>query len=679
MAAETAAGAAGNKEPREARVKMNLRLTNFLILYLLLASCGGSPSDPPSPIAVAAPVDPATGLWVASASGDGLAAYKDKLTTLVNADRAVAFGDGATAQEGAVSGYSTTYTLEPTTDEYDIVKYDGSTLAIGPSRSGCCFILEDTVTPVEDAAIAPETQPAKAEIRLFRTDPGAGGSAFLARIGLPDGYRTEGMYLADNALQVLLSTAWWGAFGARHIEPGYWEANEVRLETYDLTNPSQPALRDQWSVEGVLVSSRRRADHIYLVSRHTPIIEGLISYPSTEEEIANNEAVLAEVTEQDILPAMSLNGEAISPLTLDDCYRQDPEHPLATERPADPIITTVLTLSASSGDIVESACAMESVDGVYIGDRFIALSFVEWHLDSNQTLIHLLDRDDLTYLGSEAVSGALYSGGNADFRISEFEGALRLITTRWTGDADDQFRHVLYTLEPDASAPELSLLSSLGDNDDARLGKINEDLYGVRFMGPKAYLVTFERIDPLYIIDLADPAAPKILGELEVPGFSDLLHEVSDELLLGLGSSETRLPKLELFDVSDTSAPVSRSLIEIGTGYEWAYSPAQYNRYAFTYLAGEESDRLTVPYSATGKTGDDYAQVDRIALFEIRDKTDAQRASIAPVGEVTLRPGSVSDDTRVIIDTDALYVVAQGELMSGFWSNPEALQRRPAE
>ncbi len=660
---------------------MTRRLTSLFVFCLLLAACGGGggSSDPSSPIATPAPEEPATGLWIASTNGDGLAAYKEKMTTLVNAERAVAVADSAPALEGAGSGYSTTYTLEPTTDEYDIVKYDGSTLVIAPSRGGCCFILEDTPLPAEGDAIAPEEPPANAEIRLFQTDPGSGDSTFLTRIALEDGYRAEGMYLADSTLQVLLSTAWWGAFGPRHVEPGYWEANEVRLETYDLNDPARPELRNQWFVEGVLVSSRRRGDHIYLVTRHTPIIEGLVSYPSTEEEIANNETILSEVTEQDILPAIRRNNEAIHPLTLDECYRQDPEHPLAGERPADPIITTILTLSASSGDVIQSACAMESADGVYIGDTFIALSFVEWHQDSNQTLIHLLDRDELTYLGSESVDGALYSGGNADFRISEFEGALRLVTTRWTGDPDDQFRHVLYTLEPDATAPELSLLASLGDREETRLGKVNEDLYGVRFMGPRAYLVTFERIDPLYIIDLADPAAPKILGELEVPGFSDLLHEVSDELLLGLGSSETRLPKLELFDISDTAAPVSRSLIEIGAGYEWAYSPAQYNRYAFTYIAGEESDRLTVPYSAAGSKADRYEQVDRIALFEIRDKENAQRASIAPVGEVTLKPGSVSDDTRVIIDTDALYVVARSELMSGFWSNPEALQRRAAE
>ena len=102
---------------------------------------------------------------------------------------------------------------------------------------------------------------------------------------------------------------------------------------------------------------------------------------------------------------------------------------------------------------------------------------------------------------------------------------------------------------------------------------------------------------------------------------------------MGLGSSENRLPKLELFDISDTAAPVSRSLIEIGTGYERAYSPAQYNRYAFTYLAGEESDRLTVPYSAAGSKADRYEQVDRIALFEIKDKKNAHAPASHPLAK----------------------------------------------
>jgi hypothetical protein len=229
-------------------------------------------------------------------------------------------------------------------------------------------------------------------------------------------------------------------------------------------------------------------------------------------------------------------------------------------------------------------------------------------------------------------------------------------------------------VSPEADAPELEVLGVLGDDPEARIGKPNEDLYGVRFMGDRAYMVTFERIDPLYVIDLSVPSAPAIVGELEVPGFSDLLHEVSDDLLLGLGSSERRFPKLELYNVTDVSRPISQGLIELGADLDWGYSPAQYNRYAFTYLAGDTVDRLTVPYAAGGvEDGICCIQVDRIALFEITDKASPAQAAISAVGEVTLTPGSVDGDTRVVLDSDALYVISRTDLLGGYWSNPEAV------
>ena len=229
-------------------------------------------------------------------------------------------------------------------------------------------------------------------------------------------------------------------------------------------------------------------------------------------------------------------------------------------------------------------------------------------------------------------------------------------------------------VSPEADAPELEVLGVLGDDPEARIGKPNEDLYGVRFMGDRAYMVTFERIDPLYVIDLSVPTAPTILGELEVPGFSDLLHQVSNDLLLGLGSSERRFPKLELYNVSDVSRPISQGLIELGADLDWGYSPAQYNRYAFTYLAGDTVDRLTVPYAAGGVVdGLCCIYVDRVALFEIRDKASPADAAIVAVGEVVLTPGSVDGDTRVVLDSEALYVISRTDLLSGFWSNPEAV------
>lgn len=87
-----------------------------------------------------------------------------------------------------------------------------------------------------------------------------------------------------------------------------------------------------------------------------------------------------------------------------------------------------------------------------------------------------------------------------------------------------------------------------------------ERIFAVRFMGDAGYVVTFEQTDPLFVIDLADPKAPKITGELKIPGFSTYLHPVTDNLLFGIGQNGDEngtLPgiKLSLFDVSDPASP----------------------------------------------------------------------------------------------------------------------------
>ena len=645
-------------------------------MFLMAVGCGGGggSSSPQTPVVVDPPEPDPTGLWVRSDDdGEGLVSYAAKLTQ-IGATRSATGGavvEAAPAADASSGGFSSTYTLEASVDEYDIVKYNGSTLAIAPTRSGCCFIAELVAA---EAVLPPPGEPPMPQIELFLTDPTSGTASLQSVIDLDEGVNAEGMYLSETGLQVLLSTAWWGVYGDRFTTPDGWLDEQVSLKSFDLTDPENPALTSELSIEGALVTSRRTGDEIHIISRHAPNIEGLVTYPQTEEEVVNNEAILAEASDEDVLPEIRINGELVSPLTLDGCYRLDPEHPLAVPAPGDSTITTMLTVSANSGEILRSACTSEPVTGVYMGETYVALTHVRWDLEEGGTMVHLLDRDSFDYMGSEKVEGDLYSGGNADFRISESSGALRLVTTQWTGDPEDSFRHRLYVVSPEADAPELEVLGVLGDDPEARIGKPNEDLYGVRFMGDRAYMVTFERIDPLYVIDLSVPSAPAIVGELEVPGFSDLLHEVSDDLLLGLGSSERRFPKLELYNVTDVSRPISQGLIELGADLDWGYSPAQYNRYAFTYLAGDTVDRLTVPYAAGGvEDGICCIQVDRIALFEITDKASPAQAAISAVGEVTLTPGSVDGDTRVVLDSDALYVISRTDLLGGFWSNPEAV------
>ena len=130
-----------------------------------------------------------------------------------------------------------------------------------------------------------------------------------------------------------------------------------------------------------------------------------------------------------------------------------------------------------------------------------------------------------------------------------------------------------------------------------------EQLYAVRFAGDKAYLVTFLRTDPLFVVDLSDPAAPAVEGELAIPGFSNYLQAVGDGLLLGIGQERepgtwnTRL-HVSLFDVSNGSSPVQIDRQVLDETAQWSGSDAQFDSHALLYSA--EDGLLVVPVSGGG-------------------------------------------------------------------------------
>lgn len=125
-----------------------------------------------------------------------------------------------------------------------------------------------------------------------------------------------------------------------------------------------------------------------------------------------------------------------------------------------------------------------------------------------------------------------------------------------------------------------------------------ERIYSVRFMGDKAYMVTFRQVDPLFVIDLSRPAEPKILGFLKIPGVSDYLHPYDDTHVIGLGrdaSEEGRIlgMKLSLFDVSNVSAP--REISKYIIGGRGTSSEALSDHKAF--LFSREKSLLVIPVS----------------------------------------------------------------------------------
>ncbi|GAB0491169.1 hypothetical protein MMPV_002421 [Pyropia vietnamensis] len=157
-----------------------------------------------------------------------------------------------------------------------------------------------------------------------------------------------------------------------------------------------------------------------------------------------------------------------------------------------------------------------------------------------------------TYVGSGAVAGSLLN----QFALHEYGGSLFVATT--DGAPWDPTRNKTSSRVSALQLDRNGSLSVIGAVTDLGVG---ERIFSVRYVADKAYVVTFEREDPLYIIDLADPTAPTRVGELKIPGFSSYLHPVGPGRLLGVGQNATAegLPtaaKVTLFSVEDPAAPV---------------------------------------------------------------------------------------------------------------------------
>ncbi|MGI8592992.1 MAG: beta-propeller domain-containing protein [Solirubrobacteraceae bacterium] len=157
------------------------------------------------------------------------------------------------------------------------------------------------------------------------------------------------------------------------------------------------------------------------------------------------------------------------------------------------------------------------------------------------------------YRASGEVTGSVLN----QFSLSEYKGVLRVASTDtpswWGGRQQRESESFVTTLEERAGA--LAQLGRVGG-----LGR-GERIYAVRFIDDAGFVVTFRQVDPLYTLDLSVPAAPKVLGELKILGYSAYLHPIGDGLLLGIGQDATEEGRragvqLSLFDVSDLSKPV---------------------------------------------------------------------------------------------------------------------------
>ncbi|MDP3741877.1 MAG: beta-propeller domain-containing protein, partial [Candidatus Micrarchaeota archaeon] len=205
-----------------------------------------------------------------------------------------------------------------------------------------------------------------------------------------------------------------------------------------------------------------------------------------------------------------------------------------------------------------------------------------------KTIVHKFMLSDangeIQYFGKGYVPGHLLN----QFSLDEHGGYLRLATT--IGEVhrertENPATNNVYVL--DASLNLTGKLEGLAPG---------ERLYSSRFMGEKAYLVTFKKVDPLFVIDLSNPQKPQLLGKLKVPGYSDYLHPVDENHLIGLGKDAIPAEegdfawyqgvKLTLFDVSNVNNPIELSTYKIGDRGTNSYALDDHRAFLFNAANG---------------------------------------------------------------------------------------------
>ena len=371
------------------------------------------------------------------------------------------------------------------------------------------------------------------------------------------------------------------------------------LSTPEINTSSAANLSVTHSIrlDGRLLGTRVIGNTLYLVSTWQPYL-GKYSAGATATA-AQAAAVIDGLSTAEILPTIQINNSAAAPLLADsDCYVQ------AANASASLELTTITAFDLASKTLQHSSrCFLGgnqamymSASAVYVASsRYISgqvssttNNAASLPLPSNaKTDIHkfALLGQTVSYRGSGEVAGHL--GWEADknaYRMSEFEGNLRVLT--FTGQQGwGAFFNVATAASQAATLPapspatltvlretagKLQTVGTLPNvNRPAPIGKPGEQIYAVKFVGPRAYVVTFRRTDPLYVLDVSDPADPKTIGELEIPGYSDYLFPVGDGLLLGVGkdandSGLVQGIKVALIDVADPAKPLVRNSVVLG-------------------------------------------------------------------------------------------------------------------
>ncbi|HHC09290.1 MAG TPA: benzoate transporter [Actinobacteria bacterium] len=506
---------------------------------------------------------------------------------------------------------------------------------------------------------------AVAQGRLFWIDT-RGTPEIVADLTL-DGWAQE-MFLFEDRLLVLTADAGGGpvlplaerSIAAPDVLP--WAPRTV-VQEVDVTDPSTMAVVRTLTMDGVVLAARLVDGTARIVIGSGPT--GFVwEYPeggglrAEREATEANRRLVEESTLENWVPWYVFEDHRAGTTSEGPLLGCDQvAHP---EEFSGLSMLTILTVDLREGlDPGSGVGLLADGDTVYASATNLYVATSPWMVrplaepmhrrgESPTTKIHMFDITDpetARYVASGQVEGTLLSQWSMD----EYEGTLRVVVTDedpWWGSSD----------VPDSS---VVTLRRIGDR-LAQVGSVGglgkgERVQAVRFVEDRGYVVTFRRVDPLYVVDLSDPTDPRVAGELKITGYSAYLHPIGDHLLLGVGQDATEEGRtlgtqVAVFDVSDPTAP--RRLAKLT--FDGANSEVEWDHRAFLWWDG----LAVLPmqrWSFDERTGKEDAFAGAIVL-------EVSPTKITRRGEVTHRcPGCgwASPIRRSLVIDDVLYTVSE--------------------
>jgi uncharacterized secreted protein with C-terminal beta-propeller domain len=380
----------------------------------------------------------------------------------------------------------------------------------------------------------------------------------------------EGLYIAGDSLAVVETfTAYEETSiyysGEEYLSYDYVSTTHIKI--YDVSDRETPVLRHDITVDGTYWNSRRIGDYVYLVAEE---------------------------------PAYTWEDDVMVPeIYLDETPLEVPVEEILHPKEYAYSAKFVTLVSLNMQEEVESTeylgygvLLLGSNSNMYVSQDNIYLTCDEYDAETETTAIHRIHFDDgiMEYDATGEVPGTLLN----QFSMDEYGDYFRTATT--TGNLWDSssYNH-LYVLDEN--------LEVVGVLEDLAPG---ETIYSARFLGDRAYLVTFRQVDPFFVIDLTDPENPTVLGELKITGYSDYLHPYDENHIIGIGKETVdglyQGVKISLFDVTDVSNPTEIDKFVIGDrGTE---SPVLDDHKAL--LFDREKNLLVIPVAVAEIDESDY-------------------------------------------------------------------------